>query len=75
MKLVLPAGRNKVMTAAEFGMEPRYGCACSSVDNQWVTDKEARRGPVMWNCNCYCHYGEENDAANWEIGYNSDDWD
>lgn len=74
MKIVFPVGRNKVATAAEFSVEPKYGCACSSVDHQWVTDKEARQGPVMWNCNCYCHYGEENDAANWEIGYNSDEW-
>ncbi len=74
MKLVLPVGRDKMVTAAEFDAESRYGCACSSVNGKYETDDKARNSPVLWNCQCSCHYGEENNAANWEIGYNSDEW-
>ena len=31
MKLVLPVGRDKMVTAAEFDVEPRFGCACFAI--------------------------------------------
>ena len=39
MKLVLPVGRDKMVTAAEFDVEPRFGCACSYVNGKWLTDE------------------------------------
>ena len=45
MKLVLPVGRDKMVTAAEFDVEPRFGCACSYVNGKWLTDETARIFP------------------------------
>ncbi len=72
MKLVLPVGRDKMVTAAEFDAESRYGCACSfdDQDNKWLTEDYARSSiPPGWTCGCQCSHGSENNAANFELGF------
>ena len=74
MKLVMPLGKTKVTAVANFGIEPQFGCACSSVDGKYLTDEKARIHGGHPDCACYCAYGSENYRANYSLGYNSDEW-
>ena len=77
MKLVLPVGRDKMVTAAEFNVEPRFGCACSYVNGHYLTDDNARifpPGPYPFNCQCDCSFGQDNKVANYGKGFNGNDW-
>lgn len=78
MKLVLPLGKNKMVSAADFDVEPRFGCACSNKDGRWLTS-EARiipdiDTPLPFNCCCQCSYGESNRIANHELGLAGNEW-
>lgn len=78
MKLVLPLGGDKMVTAAEFngGAEPQFGCACSNVNGRFLTAEKRvlPPGPYPFDCQCKCAYGSENEAANYELGFNSNEW-
>ncbi len=77
MKLVLPVGRDKMVTAAEFDVEPRFGCACSYVNGHYLTDDNARIFPpglYPFDCQCSCSFGDANEVANQERGFNSNEW-
>lgn len=76
MKLVMPLGRDKMVSAADFDAEPRFGCACSSVNGTWLTDSVRINStdPLPFNCMCQCSYGSANYTANYELGFNSNEW-
>ena len=78
MKLILPLGKEKMVSAADFDIEPHYGCACSNVNNEYLTDrariKPEQGVPFPSNCMCLCAYGNENQVANYELGFNSNEW-
>ncbi len=76
MKLVMPLGRDEVALGADFDITPYYGCACSNENGKWLTEKYARQEGDKHPCHCYCQcsYGSENDAANNQLGQNSNDW-
>ncbi len=71
MTIVMPLGREKVTTVADFDAVP-YGCACSDVTGHGYLTSHARGTSTPEPCACYCYYGDENSAANKQIGYESD---
>lgn len=56
VKLVLPLGKDKIVSAADFIIEPRYGCACSNVNKEYLTDwariKPEQGIPLPSSCAC-----------------------
>ena len=75
MKLVMPLGKKKVTAVANFGIEPQFGCACSSVDGKYLTNECARiHGGGHADCECCCSYGNENRIANYKAGYTGNEW-
>lgn len=79
MKLVLPLGKNKMVSAADFDVEPRFGCACSKEhDKIWLTNRvrvvPGPGVPLPFDCKCQCSYGDENQVANYELGFAANEW-
>lgn len=74
MKLVMPVGRNKIASSADFDVTPYSGCACSNVDGTWLTEGMRKNGGPGKPCQCLCAYGSDNRAANFSLGNNASEW-
>ena len=75
MKVVMPLGREKVTSDANFDVMPYGGCACSydNESEEWLT-AVARYRDDPSTCQCQCSYGTTNKSANLSLGSNSSEW-
>jgi len=74
MKVVMPRGRENETLDVKFDVMPYGGCACSKVDDEWLTVSARFQGGPGKPCQCQCAFGTVNKSQNFTLGNNGSEW-